>query len=63
MLDEKLLTLVEAAKWLRLSRSRLYELYEKGAVPGRQLNGRGKILFRVSELEAALIAKPKKGQL
>jgi excisionase family DNA binding protein len=59
-MQEQWLTLTEAAKALRMSRSRLYELHESGSVPGRQLNGRGRILFRLSELEAALITKPKK---
>jgi predicted DNA-binding transcriptional regulator AlpA len=58
---EKLLTLVEAAQMLRLSRSRLFELHEDGAVPGHQRAGRGEILFRVSEL-TKLVTKPRKGR-
>jgi len=58
-MSEQLLTLAEAAQRLRMSRSRLYELHEKGNVPGRQLNGRGRILFKLSELEAALTTKCK----
>ena len=58
---EKLLTLVEAAQMLRLSRSRLFELHEDGAVPGHQRAGRGEILFRVSELKK-LVTKPRKGR-
>lgn len=54
-----LLTLVEAAQELRLSRSRLYELAISGAVPSLQLNGRGKLLFRRADLERAL--QPKRG--
>ena len=36
---------------LRLSRSRLFELHEDGAVAGHQRAGRGEILFRISELK------------
>lgn len=59
--DEKLLTLVEASQALHLSRSRLFELHEDGAVPGHQRAGRGEILFRVSEL-TKLVTKPRKGR-
>jgi excisionase family DNA binding protein len=56
---EKLLSLAEAATMLRLSRSQLYELHETGKIPARQINGRDRILFRVSELRRWL-TKPKK---
>jgi len=64
-MEEKFLTLPEAAQFLRLGRSRLYQLAETGEIPNVQLNGRGRILFKLSELEKALvprIAKPQKGQ-
>jgi excisionase family DNA binding protein len=56
-MEEKLLTLPEAAAVLRLGRSRLYQLFEEGKIPGRQINGRGRILFLKSELQAALLPK------
>jgi len=44
----------------------LFELHESGLVPGQQLNGKGPILFRLSEVKAAitknrLVTKPRKG--
>jgi excisionase family DNA binding protein len=54
---EQFLTLSEAAKIVRLSRSQLYNLATAGEVPCRQLNGHGKLLFKLSELEAALQPK------
>jgi len=62
-MEERFLALPEAAIFLKLGRSRLYELFEEGKIPGRQLNG--KILFQLSDLEKAIaprITKPKKGQ-
>ena len=57
MTEQAFLNLREAAALLRLSRSRLYELANTGKVPCFQLEGRGKILFRTAELEAALTRK------
>jgi excisionase family DNA binding protein len=55
MSDEELfLTLVEAARYLRCSRSRLYERAVAAEIPSVQLNGRGQILFRREDLDAAL---------
>ncbi len=56
-MEEQFLTLPEAAKVLRLSRSRTYELFEQGKLPGRQIAGRGRILFKLSELEAVMLPK------
>ncbi len=53
-----LLTIAEAAAALRISRSKLYQLAEDGKVPTVRVDGCGKVLFRRSELEAAL--KPKR---
>jgi excisionase family DNA binding protein len=57
------LTLAEAAQEVRLSRSRLYELATSGQVPCHQLNGKGKLLFRRSDLEAALKPRAIKAKL
>lgn len=59
-MSEELLTLQDAARALNLSRTALWELYDKGKVPGRQLDGRGCILFRKSELKRALLPKEKR---
>ena len=59
MAEQEFLTLLEASQKLRISRSRLYELANSGKVPCSQINGRGKLLFRQSELESALVRKPK----
>jgi hypothetical protein len=59
-MQETFMPLAEAARFVRLSRSRLYELYESGKVTGRQVDG--KILFQMSDLERAIaprITKPK----
>jgi predicted DNA-binding transcriptional regulator AlpA len=61
--EERFLTLSEAAAFLRLRRSLLYERYEQELAPGIQVDGR--ILFPLSELEKAIaprIAKPEKGR-
>jgi predicted DNA-binding transcriptional regulator AlpA len=52
-MEEKFLTLSEAAVFLKMGRSRLYEAYEQGLVPSHP-NGEGKILFRMSDLEKVL---------
>jgi predicted DNA-binding transcriptional regulator AlpA len=59
---EKLLTLVEASQMLRLSRSRLFELHEDGAVPGHQRAGRGEILFSISELKKLVTENQRRGK-
>lgn len=59
-MEEQFLTLPEAAKFLRLSRSRTYELFEQGKIPGRQIAGRGRIYFKPSELEAVMLPKTPK---
>jgi excisionase family DNA binding protein len=53
-MDNGLMTLSEAATYLRLSRSRAYELSEAGTIPTVQIGGRGKLLFRREDLTAAL---------
>lgn len=51
---EPFLTIQEAAAALRLSRSRIYQLATEGRIPSHQVTEHGKLLFRRSELEAAL---------
>jgi excisionase family DNA binding protein len=45
------LTIVEAARCLRLSRSRVYQLAIAGRIPSHQVVAGGKLLFKPSELE------------
>lgn len=54
---EPLIDLRRAASVLRISRSQLYRWIESGHVPAYQVAGRGKYLFRESELERALLLK------
>jgi excisionase family DNA binding protein len=51
---EGLLDLAAASRAFGLSRSRLYALAIAGEIPSCQLNGKGKILFRRSDIEALL---------
>jgi excisionase family DNA binding protein len=48
------LKLSEAAKFLGISRSRLYTLANSGKVPSVRIGGQGRIMFLKSELEAQL---------
>jgi hypothetical protein len=60
---ERFMDLSDAAVFLRLGRSRLYELFEAGKISGREVDG--KILFKVSDLEREIvprITRTKKGQ-
>jgi excisionase family DNA binding protein len=61
-MSEELLTLLEAAKYLRCSRSRVYERAVRNEIPSVQLNGRGQILFRKEDLDAALVPVTPKGK-
>jgi len=51
---EPLLDLAAASAAFGLSRSRLYSMAVDGAIPSCQLNGRGKILLKRSDVEALL---------
>jgi len=61
-MPEEFLTLLEAAKYLRCSRSRVYERAITNEIPSVQLNGRGQILFRREDLDAALTPVAPKGR-
>jgi hypothetical protein len=56
---EGLLDLAAASRAFALSRSRLYAMAVAGEIPSCQLNGRGKILFRRSDVEALLRPRSK----
>jgi len=60
-MSEEFLTLVEAARYLRCSRSRIYERAVRSEIPSVQVNGRGPILFRREDLDAALMPTAPKG--
>jgi excisionase family DNA binding protein len=47
----------EAAQFLRISRSRLYQLTTSGRIPTHQLCGHGKLLFTKEELAGVLIKR------
>jgi predicted DNA-binding transcriptional regulator AlpA len=56
---EGLLDLRAASAAFGLSRSRLYALAVSGEIPSSQLNGKGKLLFRRSDIEALLKPRAK----
>ena len=60
-MSEEFMTLVEAARYLRCSRSRVYERAVTKEIPSFQLSGRGPILFRREDLDAALTPVAPKG--
>ena len=55
------LNLNEAAKLLRLTRGRVYQLAQEGRIPAVQVGGVGKLLFKRTDLVATL--RPKTASL
>ena len=56
---EGLIDLAAASRAFGLSRSRLYAMAVDGSIPSVQLNGRGKILLKRSDVEALLKPRAK----
>lgn len=56
---EGFMDLATASRAFGLSRSRLYSMAVDGSIPSSQLNGKGKILLRRSDVEALLRPRAK----
>ena len=52
--EPELLDIAAASQAFGIGRSRLYQLAISGQVPARQLNGKGKLWFKRSDIEALM---------
>lgn len=55
----RMLTLPEAAVYVRLSKATMFKLLADGKLTARRIGGRNKVLFDIKDLDAFLDALPK----
>jgi excisionase family DNA binding protein len=53
-MESELMTIVEAARMLRLGRSTVYKLAESGAIPSVRVAGTDRVFFRRSDLQGSI---------